>query len=73
MEITGKIPALGYQPELTSFSVKDHDGNRVQSLYGPNPMRMLKLYTKYELAGALSGLSAKVLNGRAIFNTARTP
>ncbi|MFT4241294.1 MAG: TonB-dependent siderophore receptor [Acidovorax sp.] len=55
LEVTGSIrPRWDVSLGWTAFSAKDHEGQPVQN---QNPTRMLKLYTKYQFDGALSGLS----------------
>lgn len=55
LEVTGKIlPRWDVSLSWTQFSAKNREGERVAFRY---PSRMLKLFTRYQLDGALSGLS----------------
>lgn len=55
LEVTGKIlPRWDASLSWTSFIARNRDGSRVATRY---PRQMFKLFTKYELTGALSGLS----------------
>lgn len=55
LEVTGRIlPRWDVSLSWTQFSAKNREGERVAFRY---PSRMLKLFTKYDLSGALNGLS----------------